>query len=297
MSYWVFGAVKLNSTLFPYQSVGLSPEIEKALMNSDARAGHSFTGVKTMGPVARLNTPALKSLLDITGLIGASLTAFEVFQIKHDATGVASGNVHRKWSMTGGALAQIENISTSDGYAMASAQIHAVDDGTNAVWTLTEGVALPTLQRVTDVWYQGPLYIDDDLYKVEQMTITPNAEVIKRYSNGQVGPGFVGLRPATPTITVRAADGALHGLAGAGGVNTGPVTIFLRKGAEGSTLRVADATETHISIVVPSVYLTGDGVDGQPRQDIGFGVTMDVRDDGTNAIWTLDTTAAIAEPA
>jgi hypothetical protein len=152
------------------------------------------------------------------------------------------------------------------------------------------------MTRVTDVWYQGPLYVSTTLYNTEQITITPGAEVKKRHSNGSVGPTFVGLKEPVPVIAVSAEDGELAALAGAFGDVVGPVTIFFRKGAEGDGLRVANATETHISLVVPSVFMTPDGKDGEPRGEIAQNVTMDVRDDGTNAIWTLDTTAAIVAP-
>lgn len=295
MSYSVVGALKMNSTLIPFSSAGFSPEFQKALLNSDARAGHSFTGIQTAGPVVRFTSPAVASVLGITGLVGAALTACEIYLIKHTAVAVASGSSHRKISATT-CIAQVESIATTGGYAEVTVAIHAVEDGTNAVWVNDNAAALPTSPRVTDVWYQGPLYVGTTLHQVEQMTISPNSEVIKRHSNGHTGPTFVGLRPVTPSITVQNADGSLHNAAGAFGANIGPVTIFLRKGDEGSTTRVSDATETHISLVVPSAFLTGDGVDGQPRTDVGFGVNLDVRDDGTNAIWTLDTTAAIAAP-
>jgi hypothetical protein len=293
--YYVFGGVKLNSTFFPYQQVSISPELQKALFNSDVRSASSFTGIKTAAPMAKINSPSLASILNITGMVGAVLSAFEVYEIAHDEDGIASGSVHRKWSMTE-AVAQVESISTSKGHAEISVAVHAVEDGTNAVWVLTEDVALPTMTRVTDVWYQGPLYVSTTLYNTEQITITPGAEVKKRHSNGSVGPTFVGLKEPVPVIAVSAEDGELAALAGAFGDVVGPVTIFFRKGAEGDGLRVANATETHISLVVPSVFMTPDGKDGEPRGEIAQNVTMDVRDDGTNAIWTLDTTAAIVAP-
>lgn len=293
--YYVFGGVKLNSTFFPYQQVSISPELQKTLLNSDVRSASSFTGIKTAAPMAKINTPALASILNITGMVGAVLSAFEVYEIAHDEDGIASGSVHRKWSMTE-AVAQVESISTSKGHAEIAVAVHAVEDGTNAVWVLTEGVALPTMTRVTDVWYQGPLYVGTTLYNLEQITITPGAEVKKRHSNGSVGPTFVGLKEPVPVIAVSAEDGELAALAGAFGDVVGPVTIFFRKGDEGDGLRVANATETHISLVVPSVFMTPDGKDGEPRGEVAQNVTMDVRDDGTNAIWTLDTTAAIVAP-
>jgi hypothetical protein len=296
MSYRVVGGLKLNSVLVPYSSASPTPELEKALLNSDNRAGHSYTGVHKAMPMIRFTTQALKSVLDITGLVGAVLTAAEVHLIKNDAVAVASGSAHRKISMTA-AVAQIESITTSKGHAELNVVVHGVYDGTNAVWVNDNAAALATSPPVTDVWYQGPLYLTTTLYRVEQSTVTPNAEVLKRHSNGEVGPGFVGLKQPAPTIGVSAADGILHGLAGAFGANVGPITMFYRKGAEGSGLRVADATETHIKLVVPSAFMTGDGVDGQPRTEVDFGVMFDVRDDGTNAIWTLDTTAAIVAPS
>lgn len=295
MSYYIVAAVKLNSTLIPYSSVSISPELEKALMNSDARLGHSFTGIKTAGPMVRITTPALASVLGITGISGAVLTAFEIYMIKHDAAAVASGSAHRRWTMTS-ALARVDSISTSNGMAELNIEIHGVYDGTNAVWVLTDSVAIPTQDSVTDVWYQGPLYVGTTAYRVEQTTLNPGAEIIKRHSNGEVGPGFVGLRPIKPTLAVQAADGVLHGAAGAFGVNAVDVLMFYRKGAEGSGLRVSDATETHISVTIPSALMTPDSVDGTPGQEVGFGVMFDARDDGSNAVITLDTTAAIVAP-
>lgn len=295
MGFYIVGAVKLNSTLIPYSSVNLSPEFEKTLLNSDARSGHSFTGIAKAGPVCKITTPALASVLNLTGLGGVVLTGLELYVIKHDAVAVASGSAHRKWTCTA-ALARIDSISTNNGHAEITLEISAVYDGTNAVWAMTDGVALPTQTRVTDVWYQGPLYLTSTLYQIEQSTFTVNQEVIKRYSNGDVGPAFVGLKPSKPTLAVSAADGILHGLAGGFGDNVGPVTMFYRKGAEGDGLRVDDATTTHIQITIPSAFMTPDGVDGSPAQEVGFSVTFDCRDDGTNALVSLDTTAAIAAP-
>lgn len=294
-SYYIVGGIKINSTLIPYTNATISPELEKALLNSDARAGHSFTGIRLSGPVVRANTPALASVLGISGLVGAVLTGVEIYLIKHGAVGLASGSAHRKLAATA-AVIRVDNISTGNGYADLAIEIHAVEDGTNAVWALSDNQALPISPRVTDVWYQGPVYIGSTLYYVEQSTLSPNGEVIKRFSNGHVGPVFVGIKPAKPTLSVQSADGILHGAAGAFGANVGPITLFYRKGAEGSGLRVADATETHISVVIPSAFMTPESVDGTPGQEVAFGVMFDARDDGTNAVATLDTTAAIAEP-
>lgn len=296
MGFYVIGGIKLNSTLIPYESASISPEFQKILLNSDSLSGASFSGMNTADPVIKLVSPALGSVLGITGLSGVVLTAFEVFLIKYDAVGVASGSAHRKISGTA-AVAQLDSLGTGGGSAKASVSIHAVEDGTNAVWVVTDGVAIPTSPRVTDVWYQGPLYLASTLYKVEESTFSPNQEVIKRHSNGQVGAGFIGLKPAMPTLAVKSGDGILHGLAGAFGDTVGPVTMFYRKGAEGDGLRVADATETHISLVIPSALMTPDSLDGQPRAEVDFGVMFDGRDDGTNAVVTLDTTAAIAAPS
>lgn len=299
-AYYVVAAVKINSTLIPYTSVNLSPELEKALLNSDARAGHSFTGIKTAQPMVQITTPALKDVLDISGLSGVVLTAFELYLIEHGSVAVASGSTHRKWAMTAAVLG-VNQIAASNGYAELSITIDAAEDGTNAVWTMTDGVALPTDDRVTDVWYQGPIYIDtgsgDTLYKVEQSTFSPNQEKIKRVSDGDVGPNFVALKPMAPTLSIQSADGILHGEAGAFGKNVSNIVMFYRKGSEGDGLRVADATETHISITIPSALMTPEPVSGTPRQEVAFGLMFDARDDGTNAVATLDTTAAIAAPA
>lgn len=295
MSFYIVGGVKLNSTLIPYSNVSIAPELQKVLMNSDARAGQSFTGVNTAGPMIRITTPALAAVLDITGLAGAVLTAFEVYLIKHDAAAVASGSAHRKWTMTAG-LARIESITTSNGVAELVVEVHGVYDGTNAVWVLTDSVAIPTQDTVSDVWYQGPLYIGTTEYKVEQSSFNPGAEIIKRHSNGHVGPNFVGLRPIKPTLSVQSADGIMHGASGAFGANVADVLMYYRKGAEGSGLRVSDATETHISLTIPSAFMTPENVDGSPGQEVGFGVMFDLRDDGSNAVITLDTTAAIEAP-
>jgi hypothetical protein len=299
VAYYMVGGILLNgSAAVPYQSVNLAPELEKLLLNSDARAGHSYTGIRTAGPMVRIVTPALKALLDLSGLGAVSLTsgsALSIFLIKHDAVGVASGNVHRRWTMTEGLLG-LDSISTQEGYAAGTWEVDGVDDGTNAVWVMTDGVALPTQPRVTDCWFQGPLYLGSTAYRVEQSTLSPGQEKIKRHSNGDVGPRFVARKPAKPTIAVQAADGVLHGAAGSFGANVSNVLMFYRKGAEGSGLRVADATETHISVSMPSAFLTPEALDGTPGQEVGFGVMFDGRDDGTNALWTLDTTAAIAAP-
>ncbi len=296
MGFYIVGGIKINSTLIPYESANVSPELQKMLLNSDARAGHSFTGIETAEPMVKVTTPALASVLDIVGLGGAVLTAVEVYLIKHGSVGLTSGSAHRKLSGTA-AVVRVDSISAGKGAAKLVIEIYASEDGTNAAWVLTDGVALPTSPRVTDVWYQGPLYLDDTEYEIEESTFSPNQEVIKRHSNGDVGPSFIGLLPSKPTMSVKSADGILHGLADAYGANVGPVTLFYRKGSEGDGLRVADATATHISLTIPSALMTPDGIDGTPGKAVEFGVMFDARDDGTNSLVTLDTTTAIAAPA
>ncbi len=295
MSFYIVGGIKINSTLIPYESANISPELQKALLNSDARAGASFTGIDTAEPMVKVTTPALATVLNITGLAGSVLTAVEVYLIKHGSVGLASGSVHRKLTGTA-AVVRVDSISAGKGAAKLSLEIYASEDGTNAAWVVTDGVALPTSPRVTDIWYQGPLYLGATEYQIEESTFSPNQEVMKRHSNGEVGPTFIGLMPAKPTLGVKSGDGVLHGLAGAYGDNVGPVTMFYRKGAEGDGLRVDDATETHISLTVASALMTPDGIDGSPGKAVEFGVMFDARDDGTNSVVALDTTAAIAAP-
>ena len=69
-------------------------------MNSGAQ-GAEFHG-REHGGSDDPDYDALAAVLDITGLAGAVLTAFEVYLIKHDAAAVASGSAHRKWTMTAG---------------------------------------------------------------------------------------------------------------------------------------------------------------------------------------------------
>lgn len=295
MSFYIVDGVKLNSTYIPYRKADLSPELEKELLNSGARVAQSYRGTRAAKPMVSITTEAIASVLGITGLYGAVLTACEIYLVKHDAAAVTSGSAHRKIAMTK-ALASVRSIDTGDGIATLTIEVHGVYDGTNDVYTITDGVSLPTQPRVTDVWYQGPIYIGSTEYLVESSTFNPGTEVFKRISNGEVGPRFVGQLPAKPTISVQAADGVLHGLADAFGDNVSTVVMFYRKGATGSSLRVADATETHISLTIPEALLTPDAISGTPGQAVAFGVMFDVGDDGTNAAVTLDTTAAIAAP-
>lgn len=293
--YYLVAGLSVNGTAIPFDSVEWDPEIEKMLKQSGARSGYSFTGVATGAPVCRITSPALASVLDITGLNAAAVTAFEVHLLKYGPTGVESGSVHRKATMTGGVI-RMASIEARKNGAEIMVEVHGNYDGSNASWVIVDNAAAPTDTVVDEVFYLGPLFIGTTEYHLESCTFTGGGEVVKKHSQGDTWPTLVAVKPPRPSFRVGTFDGVLATAAGAMGANVADLELFFRKGDEGAGLRVADATLEHIQIVIPSAYLSPAPVSGTPGVEVDFELMFDIRDDGTNAITTLDTTAAIATP-
>lgn len=293
--YYLMAGLSINSTAIPFDNVSWDPGVEKMLKQSGARSGHSFTGAAAGAPVCNITSPAVASVLDITGLNAVVCSEFTVHLLKYGPTGIESGSVHRKATMTGGVI-RMDKISASKTGAEISIEVHGNFDGTNASWVIVDNAAAPTDVVSGEVYYPGPLFIGTTEYHLESSAFNGGGEMIKKNSQGDTWPTLVGVKPPKPTLTVQCFDGVLSTVAGAMGANVVDMELFFRKGAEGSGLRVADGTAEHIQIVIPSAYLSPPSVDSVPGKEVGFDLTFDVRDDGTNAITTLDTTAAIATP-
>jgi hypothetical protein len=293
--YWRLGGFKIGSAWIPFSSLSTDPVIEAFLLGSGAGASPQFTGAAKVEPMISGTSPALKTILDITGANGGVVGAVEVYGIRMGVDGApASGSVHRKWASTGGVM-KIGSVGPTGegGTVEASFEIGCNFDGTNDPWVMTDAVAAPTVTLVDEAFFMGPTVVNEVVYCSEQATFNGNGEFYRPICNGLLTAELVAVKPAAPTLSVTGFDGVLHLAAGAKGANVDGVVQYFRKASESGGFRVADATEEHISITMAEAHLLPNPIEGRWQGEVTYTVQFMARDDGTNANAVVDTTAAI----
>jgi hypothetical protein len=150
--YYMISGVDINGVDIPFDDISFDPTVEKQLKQSGARAGFSFTGAATVEPVCNITSPALATVLDISGLNAAVVTSFNVYLDKYGPTGVEAGNVHRKATMTGGVV-RMNTISGDKSGVKISLEVHGNYDGSNASWVVVDNVAAYTGVVVDEVCF------------------------------------------------------------------------------------------------------------------------------------------------
>ncbi len=136
--------------------------------------------------------------------------------------------------------------------AQASVEFHPTFDGTNDPYVYTANIALPSgTNEVTELFTLGGVLINGvQVDSVQGVSIDSGIELVKKITDGQVFPTFVGIMARQPRITVNTDDVELLNTLGiSGSAITTNATIFLRKMDEDGT-RVADGTAQHISFVI-----------------------------------------------
>lgn len=290
----------------------LSQDIDPGVRRDHRRgASRRYPTVSTLAEAARMglfSTVSIDTLLGISGIlagvvpIGSAFThtALNMHEAKMAHGGhFASGNVHRTNVMSNALLTLLDITCVQDpsgriSAAVAELDILPVTDGTNDPLSVSVSQALPTLGDEVGYFALGPITVNgstEDL--VTGWSYKPNIERGAKRAGGQKYPRIAFDRGASPTLDIvfgTSVPLSTYGLDG--GALPGALVLYLVK-CDPSGARVAAATEEHIAFNIPKGTITPIRASGRIGSDMMSGVHVELLQNATDAIITVDTTAAL----
>lgn len=285
----------INGTTIPFVEAAINPAVEKLVLRNGSYGSPSLVSNQGQKPTKRLMTTAVAATITaLGGIRGAVITDdVELFMGAWSGLGLASGSVHKKATI-GAGLIVVRSISApGDRYATITLDIHAITDGTNAPIVITESVAAPTEVLLTEAFFGGPVKFGSTFYEVRGWEYNANPVVTAELQSGSGWPTRVDLESDEPVLSVETTDVNLLADLGLVGGEVDDTYWFLRKAAVAS-MRVADATEQHVSFRAPKAFAYAGETAGSAPTKLSQGVMVCPRHDGTNNPVVVDVTAAVA---
>lgn len=294
------GAFRLDGI----EDAQIDPAISEHLQAAAGATDNSWVGVMNQTPmISGSFTEIAKALTNISGLTGlavsaaGSITSLEAYLTQMADLGLTtSGSNHMKVAVNK-ALVIPETLTVpSNGPATLSLSIHALDDGTNPVFTYTVGTALPAAATLTEQFTLGPCNINGTaINAVTSWSYNFGLQVMKKWADGKVFPNYATVRPRSPMLTVNTEDPRLLSTLGLSGAAQGGTasTFYARKMAKQGT-RVADGTAEHVKITVTaSQGMILPGSFGGANQSPRAGSVRIVPIAGASAFATISAASAI----
>lgn len=262
----------------------------------------------TVEPRFSFTSTAVKTLLDNIGISGLRVTADVdeygvIAYLKKRAIGSTyqGAGAHGSLTVKAGMLA-LGSITAGQGrLATGAVECAAWSDGTNAPIVATASQSLPSLSPATsELFTVGPIYRNGSaIGGVQDVSIDLGLSIQLRRGDGEVYPTQGSIYTRAPRITFT----TLHAeeFCGSSAIpitglplsGSGTTKVFLRKCVEGGG-RVADGTAEHILFQIYEGMMFASSVGGAHGDDQAVQVTIYPTWNGTNDVFVIDTTAAIA---
>ena len=285
----------LDGTVIPVMEAGFDPKVQKLALWQGSAGSPVWLSNEGQKPMYTLVTPAIASAITALGSIRGKVIAANVtiYFGQWSGLGQASGSVHKR-AVTNDGLIVVRGIKApGDKYATMALDVYAITDGTNAPTIFEEGVAAPTESLLDECFFGGPMKLGSDFYETRSWDYNPNPKVDCELQSGSGWPTRVDLVSEEPEFDVDTTDPNLMADLTTIGSGSTDGNFFLRRATAGG-LRVANATETHISLRVPAFFGYPGELRGTAPDKVSQAVKICARFDGTNAPVIPDTTAAIA---
>jgi len=278
----------------------IASHVNRLQLSGDGAIDALFNAVMTGQPMMEFSSTAIKTILDGCALSGKSisgegtLTAF--FQkLAAASRGAASSNV--KLTSGQGFLVPLRLSASLGAPANINLRYYALSsDGVTDPVTYAASQTLAGTPDTDEAYTLGPAKINNTAIDcVTSLDIDFGLMVVLApIGNGEVYPKFAYIQSRRPSITLGIADASLLSTLTTDGAKIASSTLcYLRKLDEGST-RVANETETHISFTVSQGNVYYENYGGAHDGYSAGSIIIEPSYDGTNAVITIDTTAAIS---
>lgn len=285
----------INGTTIPFMEMGIDPKIEKMALWHGSYGSPAWLSNQGQKPMKTLVTPAIASTITALGGIRGAVIGANVTMYLGQWSGLAqaAGSVHKRAVINDGLVVVRGIRAPGDKYATMALDVYAISDGTNAPMIIEEGVAAPTETLLDELFFGGPMKLGATFYETRSWDYNANPKVDVEFQSGRGWPTRVDLTSDEPVFSADTTDPDLIADLTLAGSAVADAYFFLRRATAGG-LRVADATETHISLRVPAGFGCPGETRGTAPEKVSQAVTVNARYDGTNAPVIPDVTAAVA---
>jgi hypothetical protein len=287
-------AISANGSLIKgVTGQSLDPNMEKFVNRGGGSPYPSYIAGKQKKPVLSFTTTDMKTLLDLTGLapiaVGTTVDLYLAAMV--NGLGIDTNATHLKLTLNHGMIIPRRIAAQQGAEATAQVDVISVYDGTNDPIVYAAAQSLPSgYDNVTEKFTLGPCKLAAMVETIGwDLDLGIRDEALFR--DGEPYARLAYMSEMEPVATVRTHDATIRSTIGENGTGAVDPTLFLRKLVEGQNSRVADATAEHISILFNESMIYLGQLSGVPAEQT-FMICGSF--DGTNAIMTLDTTAAIA---
>lgn len=287
--------------LHQIQNVRVDPRIDTMIQGASG-IDTVFAGVKGSIPLIRFDTPAIAYALGQIGFNGLAIVQatnpVEIyFQEYSNGGSLATGSTATKFTINGG-LAYLSSITaTHQEEAMASFEIVATFDGTNAPIAVAKNQSVAGLggfdQSNLEKFTLGPADFNGTAVETQSFEFNTGIEVFTAGKDGGLYAELAAIQKRAPSATINVIDLeaiADEGVIGAAKTN---VALVLRKKTNKGG-NVAEATAEHIAIEMPEALAvigeTGGGYDSEADSSIMVHPVWN----GSDAMVNLDTAYAIS---
>lgn len=284
------------------ENVQVSAGIQSMLGMGAGEILPSFVATERQQPVITFRTSALKTLLDNVGVSGLSIsTPLYLYFRKASNTGnvAIATTVHKRFAVNMGHLFWSAINLPNGGQGSAECAIHCGYNGTNLPIVFSGTVAVPAQPLMAEYFGAGPVTLNAGTPICSVQTITINSGVALEKLNGcsEIYDTFIGVNAGPVTIQVECLDRVnweSSGLTTEGLSITDVTKCYAKKKANKGTNNVADGTAEHIEFICSDGRILPDtsGSDMVRPVSDRFNIEM-ITSDGTTALMTYDTTAAI----
>ena len=301
-SRWYPHAVSVNSVYFSgIKSYTMNANTQKGIIGHDGQVDPTFACVLEQKPDLTIRTTDLSGLIEAVGFAGVAITELTVWWQKGADSGTrASGLVHLKAVATSG-FAVMRPISAQHNQVVeAEVQIFLKSStGLADVWTWTGSQALSGTIAAVDHFTLGPVYVTPTggvrtPVPVTDWNFDPGINVEPTSTDGLTFPDYIKVDSREPKFDCTTPDVSLVTTLTMTG-ECGLVEFFLRKLDDcGVGGRIDNATAEHIKFSIADGLGTVDTLQADHGAEASAKYTFDATSNLSDAIVTIDFTAAIA---
>lgn len=307
-AYTLYSPSYAATVLTATQNSRVSTGLARRLIAGDGAIAPTFGAVVGVEASIEFETLDIEDALGVIETAGARhgkmfarITAASLFKahLQKLAQGAsrATGAVHQEIEINEGLL-YLDSISADQESARARYIATAIYDGTNDPLALTDSVSLPGSPAVTQPFATGPAEIEGTMLdSVASFTLTTNARVVRRRSDGSALPTFGTVDFQTPpSVTIQTYDASILSALDSKGTPIAalnPVKIWLRALQHGTT-PFADASLEHLLFTINKGVISVEETGGDQDGDSMATIRIDAVDDLTNDLVAVSTGVAIS---
>jgi hypothetical protein len=303
MSAHVLYAVKVDSTVIGGVTEQ-SGELNSEIMNepADGLPWATWIAMNAQNPMKRFTTksvaPALTTLAPPVVNIADLTAGFTMYLQKLAEGGLrTSGSNHRSFTMVSGIIVPRRLTCDAQGDAELQFSVIPTWNQSDAILSVADSVALPTLANASVRFALGGITIAgvtvDSVVNLD-LDFGITEKVLK--GDGHPLPLWAGVERYQPKLTLRtfdatlAASGSIPTIGGKAATHANTI-IYLRKRT--ATGFVADATAEHIKLTMAG-HAHVEPFDARGTSEADLSVMVDSYYDGTNAPLVVDAASAIS---